>query len=376
MPVLVPVSTPWPPTGSGGVQTFVHALSQVAEDVDIDLRILGVGGRESRVGAVSYTPVAAATDSEFEYARALRGAVRRNPSLLPAGGVVLANAEHYVWALKHESVPIVLVAHGVISETLPARRGRMYAWLFKRSVEGPAVRRVSKIVAVSDRVRRYYSSMYPEDSVGKLVKVTMGVLLEKFDGRPYEAPELPKGVDQSVPILLFVGRLSPEKNLSLFVSSCDALLADGSRFAALVVGDGPEAPTLKALQQARPWLHWVPGVPHDRLIDLMAVSNVLAICSSYEGLPTVLLEAIASGLPVVSTDVGRSRELLHPPVGIIADRFPGAFADGFRRLMVVDRKDVRAAANALRPAIDFRSTARAVVEALRAAQAEEERAAR
>jgi glycosyltransferase involved in cell wall biosynthesis len=367
--VVIPVSTPWPPTGSGGIQTFVQALGKVAHEVDMKIQILGVGETAFRSESLRFVPVATNAESEFGYARALKRAVAKDPSLLPSDGVVLANAEHYVWALRGESLPIVLMAHGVISMTLRERRGPVYTWLFRHLVERPAVRRVTKIVAVNEEVGRYYTSRYPRESAGKVVPVVVGVVLEDYDRRPRHAVTLTEEVDAANPILLFVGRLSPEKNVDLFVQSCDALASSGARFTGLVVGDGPEAAHLRELQKTRRWLRWLPALPHDQLLDLMAVASALGICSSYEGLPTVLLEAVASGLPVVSTDVGRSRELLHRPIGIVAEASPEAFASAFRQLMTQDRGAIRAATQPILTAIDFRTTAHAVAKVLRDARA-------
>ena len=97
-------------------------------------------------------------------------------------------------------------------------------------------------------------------------------------------------------------------------------------------------------------------------MELMGYSDLLAIGSSYEGLPTVLLEAVCAGLPVVSTNVGRAGELLGPANGVVVERSPRDFADGIIRASRLDRALVGEAARQLRPRLDFRRTADAIFE--------------
>ncbi len=338
-------------------------LSRVAPEANLDVTILGVGQREFRDGAVHFVPVAAQAASESQYVRSLRRELRRNPGLVPPTAVVLANAEHYAWAFRHHTSPVVLVAHGVVSSTLAARRGWAYTWFFRHVVERAAVTRASKILVVNAQVGEYYAGQYPKATAGKILQLEIGILPEEFADRPRTNVAI-AGVNSRFPTILFVGRLSPEKNVDLFVEACDRLVASGERFVALVVGDGPGASELSVLRRTRPWLSWLPSLPREALLDVMSTAKLLAICSTYEGLPTVLLEALASGIPVVSTDVGRSAELLQPPLGIVSSATPAAFADGMRQLMALDSAVVRDAARAILSSIDFHRTVQSIAKVL------------
>ena len=97
----------------------------------------------------------------------------------------------------------------------------------------------------------------------------------------------------------------------------------------------------------------------------MAHCDVLAIASTYEGLPTVLLEAVCAGIPVVSTDVGRARELLGPANGVVAGRSPQEFADGILRASRLDRLAAGEVDRQLRSLLDFRGTADAIFDIAR-----------
>src|SRR2546427_8122019 len=129
--------------------------------------------------------------------------------------------------------------------------------------------------------------------------MSIGVELGAFEHRPKGSPRQDFAIDEESSIILFVGRLSPEKNVSLFLAACDYLASTGQKFNAVVVGEGPEEDRLVATRSSRPWLRWVPRTSHDQVLDLMAGGDVLAVTSPYVGLPLVLLGAPWFGLPGV-----------------------------------------------------------------------------
>jgi glycosyltransferase involved in cell wall biosynthesis len=81
----------------------------------------------------------------------------------------------------------------------------------------------------------------------------------------------------------------------------------------LLVGDGPLRPSLEAAAKAAGiadrvhFAGWRPDVP-----EILAASSLLVLPSLWEGMPNVVLEAMASRLPVVASDVEGVRELLGP----------------------------------------------------------------
>ena len=110
-------------------------------------------------------------------------------------------------------------------------------------------------------------------------------------------------IDTSAAVLGTVGRLCAVKNQSLLLRSAAPLLHEGAWL--IVVGDGPDREALETLaaqlgiSERIRWLGERIGVP-----DLLASMNVFALPSQSEGLPLVILEAMATGLPVVATAVG------------------------------------------------------------------------
>jgi len=121
----------------------------------------------------------------------------------------------------------------------------------------------------------------------------------------YPAPDPGKARDAYA---LFVGRLSPEKGV-------DTLLAAWKRAGVLmplkIVGDGPleneVADAIKGLEQ----VEWLGRQPRERVLALMRGASVLIFPSTcYENFPMTILEAFATGLPVIASNLGGMSSLI------------------------------------------------------------------
>lgn len=135
------------------------------------------------------------------------------------------------------------------------------------------------------------------------------------------------------PLTLSVGALIPRKGHHVVIDAIAALPG----VSLWIVGEGPERGALEA-GIARAGLgdrvRLLGSVAHDDLPPLLAAADVMALASSSEGLANAWVEALASGTPIVVTDVGGARELLGDPrAGRMVDRDPVAFAGAIAALL-------------------------------------------
>lgn len=137
-----------------------------------------------------------------------------------------------------------------------------------------------------------------------------GVDLMRF--RP-GGPPAPFDIPGEGPIIGTVAALRPEKALDRLLRACALLMRSGVAFRLAVVGDGPQRGALESLAAELGLagrVRFLGAIPDPaaayRAFDLFALS------SSTEQMPFSLLEAMASGLAVVSTDVGDVRAMLAP----------------------------------------------------------------
>lgn len=110
------------------------------------------------------------------------------------------------------------------------------------------------------------------------------------------------------PLVLWVGRVVPVKNLSMLLKAFARVHAEIPA-AHLVIAGGERTLCAEASGLASA-VHFPGTVVHDDLPALYQIASVYALASNYEGLPLVLVEAGASGLPAVSTATPGAREVI------------------------------------------------------------------
>jgi glycosyltransferase involved in cell wall biosynthesis len=122
----------------------------------------------------------------------------------------------------------------------------------------------------------------------------------------------PRDVDlcQPKPVFLCVGRVAVEKNLEAFLE----LDLPGTK---VVVGDGPAR---LALEQKYPQAVFLGALQGERLAEVYAAADVFVFPSRTDTFGLVLLEALASGLPIAAFPVGGPRDVIgDAPVGVLAE---------------------------------------------------------
>lgn len=169
-------------------------------------------------------------------------------------------------------------------------------------------RSMIKVVCVSDDVARHCAQR-EGISREKLITIPNGIDLEKVS-RIVDASVDFKWTEFGLPadarVLLFVGRLHPQKGIEELVIRADDLLSELPQHHLVIIGNGPLESRLRTLATAR--VHLVGW--QSNVVACMNRAEVLLLPASYEGMPNVLLEAMAVRLPFVAFDVDGVRQLL------------------------------------------------------------------
>jgi glycosyltransferase involved in cell wall biosynthesis len=196
-------------------------------------------------------------------------------------------------AAKLARAVVVHSKHGIVPVTLGAH------WLRRAAAIA-----VDRFVAVSAATAET-ATANRECSPAKLRVVINGTDLSRFpapDGAR-EAVRSELGIPGDARVVITVGRLVKEKNHELLVGAVAPLLREDRRL--VIVGDGPLRDPLHALVRSlgvEPFVH-LTGSRRD-VPALLAGADAFVLSSDSEGLPIGLLEAMAAGLPVISTAVG------------------------------------------------------------------------
>jgi glycosyltransferase involved in cell wall biosynthesis len=114
-------------------------------------------------------------------------------------------------------------------------------------------------------------------------------------------------------VVLFVGRLAPEKELASLVRGFAKVAALRPQVMLVLVGDGPcreEVYRLAGALAEEGRIRFTGAMPSSAVHEWVQIADVFALVSSLEGLPVSLIEAMATGLPVVVSDIPANRQLV------------------------------------------------------------------
>ena len=179
------------------------------------------------------------------------------------------------------------------------------------------LRDASGVVTVSD-----YNARYLVDTIGvdasRLHRIYNGLDLDRFD--------VALRSDRH-PTILAVGRFVPKKGFDVLLDACALLVRDGARFTCRLVGGGSEEGSLRARATAlglEQVVQFDGPLPQREVMaalreaTVFAAPCVVAEDGDRDGLPTVLVEAMALGTPCVATDVVGIPELVrHRETGLL-----------------------------------------------------------
>jgi len=166
----------------------------------------------------------------------------------------------------------------------------------------------SAIIAVSDFAAKQLRERFPENAE-RVHRIYNGIECAQF--KPAQFGRLP--------VILSIGRLISKKGFDVLIDACALLRQRGDGFRCEIIGEGPLFEELQARihrQDLRKDVHLVGPQTQSEIAARLRGATVLALpCridpdGAMDNLPTVIMEAMASALPVVSTDIGGISEMV------------------------------------------------------------------
>lgn len=198
--------------------------------------------------------------------------------------------------------PLIVVVHGVGD----------YDRGYRRRLLARALRRGARVVCVSEYVRSYIYSVLgaPAKSVSVIANsIDFAKVAGQCLPRPVAREQLGIVVPEGRMVIGFVGRLASVKGAQDFVQAAIQLKLANVQF--VILGDGPLRPELEELVRVNGGQGNVSFLGFVRdAFTLLSALDLLVMPSRSEGFPLALLEAVASGVPVVASDIAVFREIL------------------------------------------------------------------
>ncbi len=196
----------------------------------------------------------------------------------------------------------------------------------------------NRTICVSDAVRTKLISEwgYSESSV---VTILNGVDLAHYtpqrDGSVNVLRER-LGISEHVPIILCVARLSEEKGVGVFLEALSSAMRSGGVFHGIIVGDGPLRRELEKQAKDLGLQSRVVFVGYqDDVRPYYRAATLCVLPSFTEGLPLVLLEAMASGVPCIMNNVGGANEVISHEIDglLVTPGLPEELVAAIKRLI-------------------------------------------
>jgi len=215
------------------------------------------------------------------------------------------------------NAPLVQTVHAGLSRRWAYRHSAPYL-----------LRRVTRFIAVAQTVAADLVALgIPED---RIAVISSGIDVSRFSG-------LPRPTGSHV---LSIGRLHPAKGYPYLLEAVRLLAESGLTPAVTIVGEGVEREALVGLAHGLPNVHFAGGLPHERIPEIVSTARLFVLPSvdlegQTEGTPTVLMEAMAAGLPIITTDAGGVAQLVRHGVNglVVPQRSPSALAAAIKALL-------------------------------------------
>lgn len=348
---------PWNTT-IGGIQTLINTFIKYAPS-DFEVRLVGTGNnknetlgkwhkREFGGREIDFLPLFVVEDDN------VRGLVPTTVKYTAAmmGRCYASDFMHFyrleptIATLNWKGEKTLFIQNDIEKQMTSAIDKNAILW--RRlpaayfALERLLVGQFERIYSCNSNSKLLYQQRYPD------ISDRVSLLNNTFDEEVfYPAPnqerdrqrcELAKrlNLDESTRFVLFAGRLHPQKDPLLLIRSIKAL--DEPNIHLLIAGDGELAAQVRneiSLLKIRERVTMLGIVRQEELSDLHRACNAVVLTSAFEGLPFVVLEALACGVPIVTTFSGDTPKLLSSSSGVVcSQRTPECIASALKRVVM------------------------------------------
>lgn len=347
---------PWQST-IGGIQTIINNFIKYAPD-EFEVRLVGTSDKhneqkkqwqEAELAGrkVQFLPlfnlendnVRSLVPTTLKYTAALLG------QSLASDFMHFHRLEHTLATLKWSGDKTLFIHNDIYQQMQSKEDANAILWRrFPQAyflLESLLVKQFERIVSCNSESVKLYQQRYPAiaDRVSFIKNTVDNQVFSQLPLAERQAKkaaliqklELPEDTE----FVLFAGRLHPQKDPILLVRAI-AELTDLKKLHLLIAGEGELALQVRSEIERlglSPRVTMLGPVIQAELAQLHQIASVFVLSSAYEGLPLVVLEALACGTPVVTTDCGETPKLLNSDCGVVCpERTPDAIAQAVRQV--------------------------------------------
>jgi len=333
---------------ASGVTRYVTSLVSHLEGTEFRGLVLGLGngGTDSLPSALWdrwRVVTGRAGWAGWRYWQGLAEYIRTHGGELSAGLVHAHRPDYLTLLRQHADRPLATVCtlHGPHFLNVRRRWGRIGERLYEGR-QRAGLELADVVIAVSTETERVFVELYP-CLESRIRTIHVGVDTRRFHPQDVDEARGRLGIGAGERGVLFVGRMHSQKNLPLLLRAFASLTTRAQNASLWLVGDGPEQHTVRGMAQTLGVEHrcrFVGAQNAEQVALHMAAANALVLTSAWEGMPTVILEALACGLPCVTTRVGDVADaVIDGRTGYIVESEAEAVAEGIEKVLARPRQE-------------------------------------
>jgi glycosyltransferase involved in cell wall biosynthesis len=263
----------------------------------------------------------------------------RIPLTLKRERVTLFHAPHYVLPPLVPCRSIVTI-HDCIHLMFPQYLPNRFALGYAKASMAMAARRANRVLTVSETSKRDIIRFFGTPS--EKIDVIYNAFDERFGKNPDEdaVVRVRERFQLHDPFVLYAGNVKPHKNLERLIEAFHLVRSGGLDLKLVLIGD--EISKYAALRRAvhrhqlHPYVRFLGYLPEETLAIMYRLAGVFVFPSLYEGFGLPPLEAMASGTPVVTSNVSSLPEVTGNAALLVDPYNPQAIADAIARV-ITDR---------------------------------------
>jgi len=183
-----------------------------------------------------------------------------------------------------------------------------FSWRFKNLISKPILKNADAVIALTGDMKREIRGICNRD----VFIIPNGIDLERFENLSKEDLRNKLEIKEEN-IILFVGTLRLVKGVRYLIEAMKTITDKNKNSRLFIVGDGEERKYLEDLVRnlsLEKCVTFIGKVPNDEIPKYMAASDVFVLPSLSEGFPVTVVEAMASGLPIVATTIRGLPEII------------------------------------------------------------------
>ncbi|MDP8200854.1 MAG: glycosyltransferase family 4 protein [Candidatus Tenebribacter burtonii] len=301
-------------TSSGGIMSYLMNLSKFLRTKNVETVLCGVGKENNGSNQVftEFKQILPESDpSNYKYIFALFSKLKE----LSVTDETIIHAQRPDMLIPaiffFRKTKLVCSLHGAHDLAVYDKKGFIQGIIYQL-LQSIAFRFADLLIAVDKNTKDYYVRKYPSIK-NKIKLIPIAVDTDKFFPMDSEMIRKKYHFSKKDKIIIFVGRIEKEKNVKFIIDSFVHVQKKIGNVKLLLVGSGRQEEEYKAYvsQKGIKDVFFKGEVANEIIPELLNCADVFAFSSLYEGSPTVIKEALACNIPIVSVNVGDVKSMIN-----------------------------------------------------------------